>query len=143
MTAVSELVGTWRLESYQELDSAGEIVDEPFGHAPVGKLVYTGDGHMSVILMRAEQAALRVPFPRYATIEQKTSTVDGCLGYSGTYRIEDKVIVHHVEVSSFPDWVGLEQRRVMELDHGKLVLRSTPYVWCGEVRTPVLTWFRY
>lgn len=142
MTAGSELVGTWRLKSYQELDSAGSVVDEPFGRTPVGKLVYTGDWHMSVLLMRADRAALEVPFPRYATTEQKSSTVDGYLGYCGTYRVEDDLVIHQVEISSFPDWVGLEQRREMELDHGQLVLRSTPYVWCGEERTPVLTWFR-
>ena len=37
------------------------------------------------------------------------------VAYSGTFRVEGTSVVHTVEMSLFPDWVGSEQRRSVEL----------------------------
>lgn len=47
----SPLIGTWQLEQYVDAPEGGTPV-YAFGNFPVGLLVFTADGHVSISLMR-------------------------------------------------------------------------------------------
>jgi len=53
---VVELVGTWRLASL--VRRSGGRTEHPFGEQPVGLLLYTPDGRMSVHLASADRELL-------------------------------------------------------------------------------------
>lgn len=48
---VAELVGSWKLVSYEDREVSGTPV-YPYGRAPAGLLVYDATGHMGVQMMK-------------------------------------------------------------------------------------------
>lgn len=42
-----QLIGAWKLVSYQEIPVDGSDPFEPLGHQPRGLIIYTPDGYMS------------------------------------------------------------------------------------------------
>ncbi|WP_026416405.1 lipocalin-like domain-containing protein [Actinomadura oligospora] len=123
MTA-GELVGTWRLAAFHDVDEAGRVVDDPLGPAPEGLLIYTSDGHVAVSMMRSTPG----PGPRY-------------MGYAGRWTASGDRVSHRIEVAERPDWPGTEQTRRAELDGDRLTLHATTTI-DGLVRNRVLSWLR-
>lgn len=44
------------------------------------------------------------------------------MAYAGTYEIDGNSVVHYVDISLFPNWIGGEQRRIARLDGDRLAL---------------------
>ena len=74
--------------------------------------------------------------------EERAAAFSTYLSYCGTYEVEGGVVVHHIEMSLFPNWVGGEQRRLFEPSDGKLVLRTPPLETGGDVIVNELRWIR-
>jgi hypothetical protein len=137
----TSLEGTWRLLAV-EGRSEGRTISTPFGHHPVGRLVYMPDGRMSVMLMAAARAKFGSHGLRAGTGRQKAAAFDSFLAYSGRYeRLEDRVI-HHPDVASIPDFVGVPEERFVELEGDRLVLSTPPMLEGGRIRTFVIVWQR-
>ena len=144
MTLFERLVGSWALDSYEARDPDG-TVHEPFGPEPAGLLVYGADGRMTVQAMDPR----RPSWDRDAADEQRsaerTTAVDGYIAYAGRFEVEDgpePVVVHHVEISLVPNWVGRPQRRAVALDGDHLRLTGPPLDVGAGPAVPVLTWRR-
>ena len=144
MTLHERLVGSWVLESYEARDPDG-AVHEPFGPAPVGLLVYGADGRMAVQAMDPR----RPRWTRDASEDQRraerTAAADGYIAYAGRFEVQDgeePVVVHHVETSFVPNWVGRPQRRAVALDGDRLRLTAPALNVGGRAAVPVLTWRR-
>ena len=67
----------------------------------------------------------------------------GYIAYFGTYDVaaDGASVVHHVEGSLNPDWVGGEQVRTLRFDGERLVL-SADVRKNGDIVTHTLTWER-
>jgi hypothetical protein len=50
--------------------------------------------------------------------------------------------VHHVELSLFPNWVGSDQERWVELAGDRLTLSASPLLLAGKQQVPRLVWER-
>jgi len=44
------LQGTWLLRDVVEVDATGNVTAEPYGTRPSGRLIYTSDGTMAVVI---------------------------------------------------------------------------------------------
>jgi hypothetical protein len=115
--------GTWNLVSYERRSPAGDI-EYPYGKAAVGRLTYDGQGHMSAQIMSPDRGRFQSDTPRAGTPDEKTKGFDGYIAYCGTYSFEpsSKTVIHHVEASLYPNWVGSKQRRHFEFEGDKLIL---------------------
>ena len=51
-------------------------------------------------------------------------------------------VIHHVEISLVPNWVGRPQRRTVALDGDRLRLTAPPLEVAGRTTIPRLTWRR-
>lgn len=124
---MEKLIGTWRLVGYEELLPDGERL-YPYGRDPVGLLIYTDTGHMSVQIMRR----VRLPLPDAAFEEigadQVKEAVGGFTGFCGTFSVDtdNRIVVHHVECHVLPNSIGKDLRRTYELEGDRLVLRTSP-----------------
>ncbi len=136
------LVGIWILVSYIVLNKEGVKVAEPFGPHPQGMLIYTKDGMMSGHLMSASRSPSRSNVPLRASSEEKIAAFDTYLGYCGTYEHQGDRVIHHVTTSLFPNWVGTDQVRVLQLDGNLLTLTVPPVMGKGKTRTVQITWRR-
>jgi hypothetical protein len=106
---MDRFTGTWRLVEWRA--SVGDSEQEPFGGQATGLLTYTDEGRMSATLMRTDRPHLAATTLGSANARDRARAAAGYLAYAGTFRIEGDEIVHGVEVSLFPNWVGGEQRR--------------------------------
>jgi hypothetical protein len=132
------LVGTWRLVSYETDEQDGRR-GRPFGDA-VGRLDYDNHGNMSGQVMRPGRDRVE---PGDGDSQQVRTAYLGYIAYFGTYEValDGKSVVHHVEGSLNPAWVGGPQIRRLRFDGGRLIL-SVDVVKDGETVTHTLTWQR-
>lgn len=124
------IVGAWRLREWTASGSDG-TTSEPFGPQPSGLLVYGADGTMITVITPSSDL-----------------DVDGsagrCFAYAGRYELAAGGIVHIVEISCRPDWVGTRQVRTLDLDESgtSLILMSGPLDIDGAGRIHRLVWER-
>ena len=121
----AKFVGVWKLVSFEQRTTAGEVT-YPMGQKPVGRLTYDASGHMSAQLMLPDRPKFQAPSKVGGSVEQKRAAFDGYVAYYGTYTVDEahRTVIHHVEASLYPNWVGTEQRRFFEFSEGKLILRA-------------------
>ena len=112
----ARLCGAWSLREWRICYSDGRADTHPFGKDATGLLLYMGDGRMSAGISRAGRPGFGGGSVRSAGADAKAAAFDSYFHYQGTYAIEGDHIVHHVQDSLNPDFVGTLQVR-----HAKLV----------------------
>ena len=137
----NSLVGAWRLASYEARTAQGQV-SYPLGRDPIGYLLYTHDGHMSVAMMRADRANYASSDLRGGTVEEKLAAADTYISYCGRYELKRDEVVHHVEVAFFPNRVGTSQVRTFRLSGDTLSLSTPQMVIEGKQQTGHLVWQR-
>jgi hypothetical protein len=137
------LVGTWHLRRWEAVADDGHV-DRPFGEAPQGIVVYTPDGVMITTIGRRDRPAIGSGDMMAGPAEARLGAMSTFISYSGTYRVEGHDVLHAVEMSLFPDWVGGVQRRHVHLspDRRTLELSTDPMPLRGRVARHRLTWER-
>jgi Lipocalin-like domain len=120
-----EFVGAWKLISFERRTAAGEVT-YPMGENPVGRLTYDAVGRMSAQIMRPDRPKFQAVDPAKWTAEEKAAAFDGYIAYYGTFSVSDteRAVIHHVEASLYPHWVGSDQRRLYEFSGNQLILRA-------------------
>jgi len=133
------LVGAWRLVSVETRDEGGELVRRGERN---GYLIYSPGGYMSVSFMKEGRPVFKSGDIRGGTVEEKIAAINGYVSYAGRYKVKDSAVVHRIEVSLFPNWVGESQERAYRLEGDRLTL-STPLMLVGGRRLSThLVWER-
>lgn len=140
--ALTALVGTWMLTAVEVRYSDGEV-KYPYGKHPQGYLVYTEDGFMSAVITEQERSPFTVDDIFGGTVEEQAQAARTYLSYCGPYSVHENEVIHHVDLSLFPNWMGQEQLRYIEsVDDNQLVLRAMPLLLAGRQGTSYLIWHR-
>jgi Lipocalin-like domain len=103
-TLKDQLVGTWTL------------VEAPqWGPNPNGRLSLEANGRYSTILLRSDLAKYASNNRTQTTPQEDKATVQGVLASFGTYTVNEteRTYTIHVEASSFPNWKGTDQKRIV------------------------------
>ena len=77
---------------------------------------------------------------RGGTTEEKIAAIDGYLSYCGRFSVSGGRVVHHIEVSLFPNWTGTDQERFFEFKADTLTLSTPPILLDGQEQTSHLVW---
>jgi hypothetical protein len=120
-------VGVWRLASVETRTEDGAVFRRG---RRTGYLIYSGDGYMSVAFMKEGRPEFASGDIWGGTVEEKVAAIDGYVSYCGRYEVKGDRVIHRIEVSLFPNWVGDDLERAYELDGGRLTL-STPLMPVG------------
>jgi Lipocalin-like domain len=141
--SLPNLVGTWRLVSYEARTSAGEV-RYPLGRHVVGQLVYDVGGNMSAHVMRVDRPTFATDDSGSGTDAKVRAAFEGHVAYFGTYTIDSsaRTVTHHVHGASYPNWIGRDQIRYYRVDGPHLVLSSPPILDRGESLKYTLIWER-
>ena len=139
--AENPFIGAWALVSYEFRDGQGEAI-YPFGREPQGYILYTAEGLMSVAFMPQGRANFQAADLRGGTAAEKAGAYDSFFAYSGRYEIRGEVVVHHAEISLFPNWSNSGQERFYQFEGERLILSSAPVAYEGVQRTARLVWQR-
>jgi hypothetical protein len=139
--APNPLIGTWRLISWENRSVDGQS-SYPLGKDAVGYIMYNEDGYMSVAIMRPDRMKFVAGDLLGGSTEEKVRAADSYVSYCGRYEFWGDTVVHHVELSLFPNWVGVEQERLVELRGNRLTLSTRPILLGGNQQTAHLVWER-
>jgi Lipocalin-like domain len=137
----SALVGAWRLLSWENQAADGQIT-YPMGADALGYLLYTADGRFSVTISRANRPRFAAGDLLSGTTHEQAQAMQGFVAYAGRYSFSGDRVMHHVELSLFPDWVGSDQERSVELAGDRLTLSASPLLLAGQPQVPRLVWER-
>ena len=79
-----------------------------------------------------------------ATAEEMEANYKGSISYFGSYEFhpEERMIIHHVEASIFPNMEGTEQKRFYKLSGNLLQLKTLASKLDGAMAEGVLLWER-
>lgn len=140
---ISDLAGAWRLLSFEYRSDDGEVL-APFGPDPDGILIYDASGTMSGMMSQSGRPPLPSENYGHLTEKEKASLGDGYIGYAGTYEVKGDRIIHHVQVSFLPNWVGMDLVRAFTFEQGTLTLRTDPPIeHNGRKFAAYMTWKRH
>lgn len=135
-----QIQGSWMLVSeYTEQDGKKT---ETFGSNPRGSMILTPDSRFSIMLMRTSLPHFASNNRMKGTVEENQAVVQGSIAYFGSYAVasdKDQTVNLHIEGSTFPNWDGEDQKRVMNIVGDELrVINSA----LGTGRTGFLVWKR-
>ena len=124
--------GSWKLKEWSaELRDESKIY--PFGKDAIGRITYGNDGLMAVQIMKNNRASFHLEDPLQGQPDEMITAYNGFIAYCGTYEIDPTAnqVVHHIEISSFPNWIGQNQIRNFEFNGDELTL-STGFIGSGR-----------
>lgn len=133
------IVGTWKLISFEM--KTDDKISHPFGENPSGHLIYDEKNYMAVLISK-ENRNKNVSTEDITKIpeEEKVALSDGFIAYSGKYKVLDDKIIHNVEISFIPNWVGRPLERFYQLSEGNLILETPALEVEGSKLVSRLTW---
>ena len=139
-----QFVGTWKMVSVEERRPNGEVVEPRYGARPIGYIMYDATGHVAVQIMKPGRPRFASNDAEQATQAEAKSAFEGYGAYFGTYEVNEAegYVVHHVEGSVFPNYVGTDQKRFFELSGDQLVLKPPTRQVGGEQHTTRVNWQR-
>jgi hypothetical protein len=114
------------------------------GAAPAGILVYDPSGYMLVHYSRVDVARFASADRTKATPEETKALFDVYLGYWGRYEINsaENSVKHIIEVSSFPNWMGVTLNLKYDVASDPLTLKRPGAQFQGQSATGVFRWER-
>jgi hypothetical protein len=139
VSIAQRLVGVWRLVSF-EVQAQGQTARHPFGREAQGVLIYSANGVMAGQLMRPGRTSFSSQTITRGTDAELIEAATGYVAYAGTYSVDEarRVVTHHVTMSLFPNLVGTDQPRHLDLQGDRLKLRTPP----EGGRVMILRWER-
>ena len=144
METADKFTGTWRLLACEGRWSDGRI-SKPYGDEPAGLLMYDGQGRFSGQIMARQRPDFTTGNLLKGSDAEVRAAFEGYLAYYGSYTVDEAegLMVHQVEGSFFPNWIGDSQLRKFEFTgDGKLQLSTLPIKGSRADLTVVLLWER-
>ncbi len=135
------LIGTWRLVSWENRDEYGRI-SYPLGEDAAGYIMYNEDGYMFVAIMAHGRTKFAAEDLLSATAQERAHAASTYVSYCGRYEYLGETVIHHVELSLFPNWEGVEQERLVEVKGDRMTLSTRPMLLGGVQRSAYLIWER-
>lgn len=136
------LIGAWRLIDCTDKDQHGNAVNF-FGTATTGMLIYDDKGNMSVQMMNPDRNQFTSAAIGTSTLEEASAAFHGYNAYYGRYYEETPgEILHVVEGSLFPNFIGIRFVRHAELRDDELILVTPPLPVRDQQVTFRLVWKR-
>lgn len=122
-------IGAWSLVSWELRPTRGGEPYYPLGKDSQGLLVYSADGYMSVVLMKPGRVPNGSPWLFDGTPAEKVAAMESYMSYAGRYEVREQEhkVIHHVEFSLFPNWIGTAQERLFGFEEDRLVLYTEPF----------------
>lgn len=123
LTNIQPFLGTWKLLSVIREDLVTSEKVNDLGSNPQGYLNYSADGRMMVIIVSGER---KKPLSQVRTAAEEIALFKSMNSYAGSYTIQGKQIIHHIDISWNQSWTGTHQTRDYRFMGNKLILSLAP-----------------
>jgi hypothetical protein len=120
-----QLAGTWSLVSITTVLANGTKSDA-FGSDPKGAVSFENNGRLSFVITASNLAKFAANERNQGTAEENKAVVQGSIAYFGTYTVDaaDKSYTTRIEGSTFPNWTGLTQKRMVAISGDDLTISN-------------------
>jgi hypothetical protein len=135
-----KFIGTWKLVSYE--NRSGDQVTYPLGKDAVGYIMYNHEGYMAVAIMHSKRQKFSSPDPMSIPAEEMVAAASAYISYCGKYEVTEDKVIHLIEVSLIPNWVGQKLERFYKFEEDKLMLTTPPMIFGGKQQIGSLIWKR-
>ncbi|MGQ8775969.1 lipocalin-like domain-containing protein [Serratia sp. NA_112.1] len=141
--SVNAFIGSWSLVSSVFKGEDGRV-NHPLGEQVLGRLNYEPNGTMAAQLYSATRPRFAADDLAQGTDQETHAAFIKMICYFGRYQVDesDQRIVHQVEGSSFPNWIGSRQVRFYHFSGDRLQLRTVPLQLGNGVQIGELVWQR-
>src|SRR5262249_17765042 len=109
-----DLVGVWTLISSDTVRPDG-IKIPTFGDNPKGIIVFTSDGRFIYLLSRGDLPKFSSNNRNTGSPEENSKVVQASIATFGTYSVAGTNLMIKVEHSTFPNWIGADQKRTIAI----------------------------
>lgn len=108
------LIGTWTLVSANDIRNDGTNTNR-WGANPKGSLMFDANGRYMFVIGRSDLPKFAAKTVNDGTVEENKAVVKGLIAHFGTYSVNeaDKILITHVEESSFPNINETDQKRII------------------------------
>jgi hypothetical protein len=140
-----QLIGAWKLISYEEQPVDGSPSFYPMGEKLLGIILYTPDGFMSVQFTQQDRKLFASGDWFRATDEEYRQAASTYVAYAGPFHVDEekKIVTHSLFISIFPNWIGETQPRALRIEGDDLYLSSvSPFHLRGRTVHAQLHWKR-
>lgn len=122
-----QLIGAWELVSYVVYsEKSASNVLYPLSEDAKGIIMYNESGYMSAQLQRPGQKAFAAVWPADGSESELAESAKNYIGYTGPFYLDESgetpVLHHRFTISSFPNWLGDTQKRLVKLEGDDLTL---------------------
>jgi hypothetical protein len=109
-----QLVGNWTLVSSDRVRPDGSKLKQ-FGANPTGVNVFDANGRFFGLIASADDSKIASNNPNTTNSEEGGGLIPESMAYYETYTVNEaeKVIMLHLEASTFPNLVGTDQNRII------------------------------
>ena len=120
-TLKEQLVGTWTYVSVDTVHPDGSRMPM-YGPNPQGLASFDSNGRYILLTARSGQPKFASNNRTEGTPEEYKTVVQGMIAHFGRYTVNetDKTITFHIEISTFPNWNGIEQKRPFSITGDEL-----------------------
>ena len=121
--------------SARELVRSDGSRQSTFGANPKGIAFFDEGGHYIITVMRSDRAKYAINSFTEGTAEENKATAQGTITYFGTYAVSeaDSAIAIRIDGSSFPNWNGADQKRIVAITGDQLKLTAPIAIGTAEV----------
>jgi hypothetical protein len=109
-----QLVGTWTLVSNVNVMKDGSKL-ETFAANPKGTFIIEANGHFATVITRPDLPKVAANDRLKPTPEEAMAVARGSIAYFGDYTVDEasKSMMLRIEGTTFPNQLGVEQKRVI------------------------------
>ena len=105
--AASQIVGVWKLKTFERCKAGTNECTAFFGENPVGYLVYTKGGRFFSQIFNEKRPAPKGPNP---SDEERILLHKSMVAWGGPYVVKDQAIIVNIEFSWNQSWTGTERQ---------------------------------
>ena len=135
------LIGTWFLREAYAVGPRGERLHDVYGALPAGVIHYNSDGRMMALI--SHDGRERLDGDRQAApASQRAEAYKSSIAYAGQFTLEAGWVLHAVDISTYPNWVGTVLRRALTFEQDAAVLTTAPQMQDGVETVIKLVWQR-
>jgi Lipocalin-like domain len=128
-----QLIGTWNFVVAEVTAPDGKKTF-PFGETPKGIIIFTPDGHFAQIHVASDVPKIASNNRLTGTPDEYRAIMHRSISVFGTYTVDEdkKTVTYKIVSSSFPNWEGEVQTRVIDLLSADEFRNTNPNVAGGR-----------
>jgi|GEM_PF-740834 len=137
---MSAIEGRWEIVSWRQAYDDGRVA-LPMGEHLTGFADYR-NGRVTIMLAQADRPHFATGGQWDASLAEKARAYETGLFYAGRYAVDGDMVLHEIEIASYPNWVGSTQKRRMMLQGNRLQLQARLEDGTPQARSAILEWCR-